>query len=393
MNENSRGPNSGPNNGPLPLAGLTVLEMGSSVAGPFAGRVFGDLGATVLKVEPPEVGDASRTWGRDRLGGTAVAYQAFNRDKRSITVDFTDADDLARLRRLVAEKVDIVFQNLRPGVVEKFGLDSATLMADNPRLIYCNMGAYGPYGPLNEAPGYDPLIQAFTGIADATGDAAGDAVRVGVPLIDMGTGMWAAIGILTALHQRQATGRGCLIDAAMLETALSWQSLAFAVHEGGGPWPQRNGLQGPMIVPNGGYEASDGKLLLTIGTPGQFKRFCQALDRMDLLEHPDFGNAEGRMANQTAFDATVNDTLGTRTRAEWNATLTAVDVPNAPIQTLGEAVAHPQTEASGLYQESPDGTFRLTGLPLRFNGERPGFRANAPELGEANQEVFDFMKD
>ncbi|MFP6706775.1 MAG: CoA transferase [Alphaproteobacteria bacterium] len=377
----------------LPLKGLTVLEMGSSVAGPFAGRVFGDLGATVLKVEPPEVGDASRTWGKDRLGDTAVAFQAFNRDKRSITVDFTDAGNLACLRRLVAEKVDIVFQNLRPGVVEKFGLDGPTLMEDNPRLIYCNMGAYGPDGPLREAPGYDPLIQAFTGIADATGEADGDAVRVGVPLIDMGTGMWAAIGILTALHQRQATGRGCLIDAAMMETALTWQTLAFAVHEGGGAWPQRSGLQGPMVVPNRGYDASDGKLLLTIGTPGQFKRFCQVIDRMDLVDHPDFAGNEGRVANQTAFDATINETLCTRTRAEWNRELTAADVPNAPIQTLGEAVKHPQVEASGLYQDSPDGNFRLTGLPLRFNGERPGFRANAPSLGEATQEAFAFMND
>lgn len=376
-----------------PLAGLVVLEMGSSVAGPFAGRVFGDMGATVLKVEPPEVGDASRTWGKERLGETAVAFQAFNRDKRSIVVDFTDEDDLARLRQLVAEKVDIVFQNLRPGVVEKFGLDGPTLMADNSRLIYCNMGAFGGNGPLKAAPGYDPLIQAFSGIADVTGEAAGEAVRVGVPLIDIGTGMWAAIGILTALHRREQTGQGCLVDAAMLETALTWQSLSFAVHEGGGPWAKRTGLQGPLIVPNTGYEASDGKLMLAIGTTGQFKRFCDVIDRPDLLEHPDYGNNSGRVANQPAFDATLNETMRTRTRAEWNKLLTAADVPNAPIQNLGEAVDHPQVEASGIYQKSPNGDFRLTGLPLRFDGDRPAFRKNAPGLGEANQEVFDFMKD
>jgi len=378
--------------GPLPLKGLTVLEMGSSIAGPFAGRIFGDMGATVLKVEPPEVGDASRTWGQERLGGAAVAFQAFNRDKRSITVEFTNEDDLARLRRLVAEKVDIVFQNLRPGVVEKFRLDGPTLLAENPQLIYCNMGAFGSYGPLKDAPGYDPLIQAFSGIADATGEADGSAVRVGVPLIDIGTGMWAAVGILTALHQRHETGRGCVVDAAMFETALAWQSLSFAVHEGGGPWPIRSGLQGPIIVPNGGYCASDGLLLLTIGTPGQFKRFCEVLDRKDLLEHQDFMHGEGRAANRAAFDGTVNDTLQMKTREEWSRLLTAADVPNAPIQNLGEAVDHPQTMASGIYQTSPDGSFRLTGLPLLFNGERPQFRANAPELGEATQEVFAFME-
>jgi crotonobetainyl-CoA:carnitine CoA-transferase CaiB-like acyl-CoA transferase len=377
----------------LPLAGLTILEMGSSVAGPFAGRIFGDFGANLWKVEPPGVGDAARGWGQDRLGGEGVAFQAFNRDKRSITVDFADKVDLARLRRLIVEKVDVVFQNLRPGVVAKFGLDGATLMAENPRLIYCNMGAYGPSGPLQDAPGYDPLIQAFSGIADATGEAAGDAVRVGVPLIDMGTGMWAVIGILSALHRRQATGRGCLVDAAMLETALAWQSMSFAVHEGGGEWPKRSGLQGPMVVPNAGYEAADGKLMLTIGTPGQFKRFCRVLDRMDLLEHPDFSHNEGRAANRAAFDATINETLRTRTRAEWNALLMAADVPNAPIQSLGEAVAHPQTAASGMLQDSPDGSFQMMALPLRFDGQRPGFRNAAPKLGEATQEVFAFMND
>ena len=276
-------------------------------------------------------------------------------------------------------------------VVQKFGLDGPALMAKNSRLIYCNMGAFGSYGPLKYAPGYDPLIQAFSGIADATGEANGDAVRVGVPLIDIGTGMWAAIGILTALHQRQATGRGCLVDTAMIETALAWQSLSFAVHEGGGPWPTRSGLQGPMIVPNNGYHASDGLLLLTIGTPGQFKRFCEVLNRMDLLENPDFMHGEGRVANQATFDATVNDTLQKRTRAEWSKLLTAADVPNAPIQNLGEAVDHPQAVASGIYQSSPDGSFRLTGLPLLFDGERPGFRTKAPDLGEATQEVFAFM--
>ena len=177
----------------------------------------------------------------------------------------------------------------------------------------------------------------------------------------------------------------------MFETALAWQSLSFAVHEGGGAWPRRSGLQGPMIVPNSGYHASDGLLLLTIGTPGQFKRFCEVLDRMDLLEHPDFMHGEGRVANQAAFDATVNDTLRNRTRSEWSRLLTAADVPNAPIQNLGEAVDHPQTVASGIYQISPDGSFRLTGLPLLFDGERPGFRKKAPDLGEATQEVFAFM--
>ncbi|MDA1101051.1 MAG: CoA transferase [Proteobacteria bacterium] len=377
----------------LPLDGLVVLEMGSSIAGPFAGRIFSDFGATVWKVEPPEIGDAARGWGKGRIGGTGAAFQAFNREKRSITVDFSVPEELDRLRRLIAEKADIVVQNLRPGVVEKFGLDAAAMMAADPALIYCNMGAFGPVGPMKDAPGYDPLIQAFSGIAHATGAAGGEAVRVAVPLIDIGTGMWAAIGILTALHRRQATGRGCLVDAAMFETALAWQSLSFAIHEADGVWPERMGLQGPAVIPNDGYDAADGKLLLTIGTPLQFERFCRVLRRPDLLDDPRFAANNDRAANRAAFDATVNQTLRGRSRAEWSALLSAADVPNAPLQSLGEAIEHPQTVASGMVQNSPDGSFRSIAMPLRFDGERPGFRRLSPELGEATQEVFAFMTE
>ena len=377
----------------LPLDGLAVLEMGSSVAGPFAGRIFSDFGATVWKVEPPGTGDAARGWGDGRIGGTGAAFQAFNKEKRSITVDFTNVVELDRLRRLIGEKIDVVVQNLRPGVVEKFGLDAATVMAGNPALIYCNMGAFGPVGPMKNSPGYDPLIQAFSGIADATGEVGGEAVRVGVPLIDIGTGMWAAIGILTALQQRHATGRGCLVDAAMFETGLAWQGMTFANHEAGASWPERMGLQGPMVTPNDGYETADGKLMLTTGTPLQFERFCVVIERPDLLDDPRFASNSQRMANAAAFKITINETLAKRTRAEWNELLSAADIPNAPIQSLGEVIEHPQAVASGMLQHSPDGSFRLFAMPLRFDGERPGFRRPAPELGEATQEAFAFMTE
>ena len=377
----------------LPLADLTILEMGSSLAGPFAGRTLAEFGATVIKVEPPEVGDASRSWGAGRLGGEATMFQAFNKGKRSLTVDFAKPEEIAQLRHLVAEKIDVVFQNLRPGVVDKFGLDGKTLMADNPRLIYCNMGAFGSVGPLKDAPGYDPLIQAFAGISDATGDEQSGAVRVGVPLIDIGTGMWATIGILTALHRRAVTGQGCLVDAAMLETALAWQGLNYANYEGGGGWPERMGLQGPLLVPNGGFETADGTLVMTMGTPLQFARFCKVLEREDLLEDPRFASNEGRVANRGAFNETVNATLRGKTRAEWNELLNAADVPNAPLLDLAETISHRQTKATGIVQKSPDGDFELIGVPIRFDGERPAFSRTAPALGEANQEVFAFMKD
>jgi len=374
-----------------PLAGVTVVELGSSIAGPYACRILASFGAEVLKVEEPGSGDPARGWGRGRLGGTGVTYQACNRDKRSVTVDFSDAEDLARLQCLIAERADVVLQNLRPGVVERFGLDAATSVAANKKLIYCNLSAFGPDGPLSGRPGYDPLIQAYGGITDATGEAGRGPVRVGVPVIDFGTGMWAAIGILAALQERQRTGTGCIVDSVMFETALAWQTLSSAIREAGDEPPRRTGLSGPIIVPNTGYDTADGKLLVTVGTERQFGRFCDAIGLPDLPQDPRFASNEDRVANVEAFDALLNEQLRTQPRDHWADRLDAVDVPCAPILELEEALAHPQTAVTGMLQSSPDGAFRITGLPLRFDGERPAFRHAAPELGEATQAAFAFM--
>jgi len=374
-----------------PLAGVTVLELGSSIAGPYACRILASFGAEVLKVEEPGSGDPARGWGRGRLGGTGVAYQACNRDKRSVTVDFSDPEELARLQRLIAERADVVLQNLRPGVVERFGLDAATSVAANKQLIYCNLSAFGPDGPLSGRPGYDPLIQAYGGITDATGEPGRDPVRVGVPVIDFGTGMWAAIGILAALQERQRTGAGCVVDAVMFETALAWQTLSSAIRETGDEPPRRTGLSGPIIVPNTGYDTADGKLLVTVGTERQFARFCDAIGLPDLPQDPRFASNEDRVANAEAFNAVLTEQLRTQPRDYWTDRLDAVDVPCAPILELKEALVHPQTAVTGILQPSPDGEFRITGLPLRFDGERPAFRRAAPALGEATQAAFAFM--
>jgi crotonobetainyl-CoA:carnitine CoA-transferase CaiB-like acyl-CoA transferase len=204
------------------LAGIKVVEICHSIAGPYAGSILAQLGADVVKVEHPTKGDDARKWAPPFLYGTSAIFQAMNRDKRGITVDMKSADECAELRRFIIEEVDVVVQSLRPGAVYKLGIDGAGLLAEKPSLVYCNLGAFGSVGPLKDKPGYDPLMQARSGLMSLTGEDGREPVRIGTSIIDMGTGMWVAIGVLSALVQRGVTGRGSLIDASLYETSLAW---------------------------------------------------------------------------------------------------------------------------------------------------------------------------
>ncbi len=373
-----------------PLDGITVVELGTSVAGPYAGKVLAELGAWVIKVENPAGGDTSRGWGPAAVGGSSAVFEAFNKGKRSVTVDMREPAELERLRRLIAERADVLFQNLRPGAVERYEIGPQAMLARNPRLIYCNLGAYGTAGPMRNLPGYDPLMQAFTGIASVTGEADRPPVRVGAPVVDLGAGMWAVIGILAALERRHKTGRGGLVDTSLFETALAWMTLQIALYQGSGELPKRRGLAGPLVVPNGGYQASDGILVITAGTDRQFRDFSAALERADWADDPRYATTAGRLGHAEALNQEIAAVLAANTRRYWAERLDRAAVPNAPLQTIDEVLAHPQTAASGMLQPSPDGALAVIGLPLKFDGARPPFTARAPALGADNQLVLDF---
>ncbi|HWI15211.1 MAG TPA: CoA transferase, partial [Burkholderiales bacterium] len=233
---------------PLPLAGIVVVELGHSVAAPFAGQILGDLGADVIKIERAE-GDDARKWGPPFWEGAAAFFQPLNRNKRSAVCELRDPEQLRALKQLILERADVVVQNLRPGHVEKLGLDSATLLAEKPGLIYANLGAFGNAGPLAGKPGYDPLTQAFSGIMSTTGEAGRPPVRVGASIVDLGTGMWSVIGILSALHTRSATGKGTVVDVSLFETAMGWVSLFVAQYQACGVSPGKSGSGVNGIVP------------------------------------------------------------------------------------------------------------------------------------------------
>jgi crotonobetainyl-CoA:carnitine CoA-transferase CaiB-like acyl-CoA transferase len=271
-----------------PFEGITVVELGSSLAGPYAARILADLGAQVIKVEHPKDGDVSRKWGPPLPDGGSAAYHAVNMGKQSITVDMTDADDLARLRRLIVAQADVVLQNLKPGAAARYGLGADALRQDAPRLIYCNIGAFGKSGPLSGLPGYDPLMQAFSGITSLTGEPDRPPSRVGVSLIDLGTGMWAAIAIVSALFRRAATGEGAVVDVSLLETGIGWLTMALGEYGATGVAPQRNGLKGPIVAPNNGFATADGVLVIVAATDGAVSATMHRVGARGVGQRPAF---------------------------------------------------------------------------------------------------------
>jgi crotonobetainyl-CoA:carnitine CoA-transferase CaiB-like acyl-CoA transferase len=365
-----------------------VVEIGTSVAAPTAAQIFAELGAEVFKIENPAGGDDARSWGPPFVDGVAAMFVAINRNKRSVAIDLKDGEQREALRRFILARADVVLQNLRAGVVEKFGLDDASLTADKPELIYCNLSAFGAEGPRAGRAGYDPLMQAFGGLMSVTGEDGRPPVRVGPAIIDQGSAMWMVIGVLSALHQRAATGKGGVISASLYETALFWMGVPTASYLAGKEVPRRLGTENVSLAPYKAYEAKDGWMVICAGNDHQFAQLAAALGHPEWAGDPDFLNNPERVKHRARINALIADVVKTATRDHWQGVLDALGVPCAPMLGLDEVLAHPQCRAVGMLQEPPDGGIPLMGIPLRFDGERPPFRASAPRLGEATAEVL-----
>lgn len=368
----------------LPLENIVVVELGHSVAAPIAGLVLAELGATVIKVENPKGGDDARNWGPPFLHGAAGMFQAINRNKYSAALDLKDDAERETLRRYILEHADVVVQNMRPGLVERYQLDAASLREHKPQLIYCNLTAFGAEGPLKSTPGYDPLLQAFGGLMSVTGHEGAEPVRTGPSIIDQGAGMWAVIGILSALLRRNQTGEGCEVNTSLFETALSWMCMATAMYLASGNVPKRVGSENGGMAPYKAYQATDGWVVIAAANDNLFRRFAQAVGHPEWPNDPEMNSNSNRVRNRAKVNALVADVIATQPRQYWIDALAAAQVPCAPLQSLDEVLNHPQTAAVGMLQTSSDGKFQLMGLPLQFDGERPAFRKNPPALAEDN---------
>lgn len=360
-----------------PLRDIRVVELGQNLAAPFGAQVLAELGASVLKVEAPS-GDDSRHYGAPVGDGSSIAFEAVNRGKGSVTLDLGSAADRDWLRAHIVGEADVCIQSLRPGRACELGLGPDELLARNPRLLYCNVGAFGAQGPLAGRPGYDPMIQAFSGIMSVTGEADRPPSRVGVPLVDWGTGMWLALAVLAALRERDRSGRGGQVDVSLLETALSFMTLNFAACRVMDKEPRRagSGLRG--VAPNRAYRTADGPIMVSALNDRLFQRLAEILGHPEWPQDPEFATAGARGRHQDRLDDLLQDAFGARSRDEWLELLDQAGVPCAPIHGVGEALGHAQVQALGMVEDGGAGAMPRVRLPLSFDGVRPAAGAPAP---------------
>jgi crotonobetainyl-CoA:carnitine CoA-transferase CaiB-like acyl-CoA transferase len=367
-----------------PLAGITVVELGHSVAAPYAGLILADLGARVIKVENPKTGDYARGWGPPFWIETASVFHSLNRGKQGVTVDFGAPDDCENLRSLILDHADAVIQNLRPGILEKFGLTAEALRAEKPSLIWCDIGAFGATGPLAGKPGYDPLAQASTGIMSVTGEGGRPPVRVGVSLVDMGSGMWAVIGMLAALVARNKDGQGRSVATSLYETGLAWMTVPLAGYAASGEVRKPFGSGIAEIAPYQAFEASDGWLMIAAGNDNLFRKLCGALSLAALASDPDFATNAARVVNRERLIPQIEAAVRGHSADALGKILDQAGVPNAPLLTTDQVARHAQTRALDMMVRCSDDDIELVGIPLAFDGTRPRARTAAPALGQHN---------
>ena len=370
----------------LPLAGIKVVEIGQNLAGPYAGEILATLGADVVKVERPE-GDDARSWGPPFWQDAAAIFQTVNRNKRSITLDLRDATCSAWLKDYLAD-VDVLLHNMRPGAMEELGLGGAALTAQHPRLIYASLSAFGHKGPRRLNPGYEPMVQAFAGIFSMNGAEDAPPTRVGVPILDMGTGLWLALGCVAALLRRARTGRGGIVDASLFETALAWLTVPFASFAVTGEVPKRHRTGSRRLVVFEAFETADSEVIIAAANDRLFQKLARALGRPDWIADERFKTNPLRLANKAALIPEIQSIIRQASSAHWVEHLEAAGVPCAPVQDLADVAAEPQTAALGMIEKVPGVELGLVGLPLSFDGERPPMRQRAPRLGEHNDELL-----
>ncbi len=389
------------------LDGIKVLDLSRVLAGPWCTQILADLGADVVKVERPGVGDDTRGWGppflKDAEGrdtDQATYFTACNRNKRSVTLDMATPEGQALLRQMAAQS-DIVVENFKAGGLARYGLDHESLRAANPRLIYCSITGFGHDGPYAERAGYDLMIQAMTGMMSITGRPddvpGGGPLRVGVALTDLFTGVYAATAILAALQVRQRTGEGQHIDMALLDVGMAILANQASAFLNTGVAPQRQGNSHPSLAPYQDFPTRDGAMLLAIGNNGQFARFCQAAGHPEWAADARFASNTSRVAHREALIALMETATRTRSTAEWIALLEDKAVPCGPINDIGEAFDDAQVKARGLAvplardgQTLGDGIERIVGVasPLRLAATPPVLRHAPPALGQHTDEVL-----
>lgn len=369
-----------------PLAGIRVVELARILAGPWAGQIMADLGAEVVKVESPE-GDDTRQWGppfieRTAPDGTldrsAAYFHVANRGKRSVICDFRTPEGQARVRELVAD-ADVVIENFKVGGLARYGLDWRSLREVNPRLVYCSITGFGQTGPYASRAGYDYILQGMSGLMSVTGDPAGQPQKTGVAIVDLFTGVYAVVGVLAALHQRQATGRGQQVDMALMDVATAMTANQAMNYLATGKAPGRIGNTHPNIVPYAVYDCADGWIIIATGNDGQYRRLCEVLGLPALAQAPDYATNAARVAHREPLTAALGAVTRGRRRDDLLAALEQAGVPAGPINDMADVFADPQVIARKL-RIDPEGVPGVR-TPIVFSDAELSLDRASPPLG------------
>lgn len=376
----------------LPLAGIKVVEMGQNIAGPYASEILSALGADVVKIERPGTGDDARGWGPPFWKGTATTFQAMNHGKKSVALDVKNPRHLQWLKDCLA-RADVFIQNMRPGMLEPLGLGPANLCAANPRLVYCSLHAFGHMGPKRLDPGYEPMVQAFAGLFSVNGPETGPTARVGMQVLDLGTGVWAALGCLAALFRRAGTGQGCVVDTSLFETALGWLQVMMAGYQATQKQPARHRSGNPNVVVFQALPTSDGEVVVAAANDRLFNKLATAIGHPEWVGDPRYATNALRVQNKAELIPALEAVFRTRSMAEWSDLLEQLGIPCAPIHDFAQVLEQPQTEAIGILQNIPEIDLKVVGLPVSFDGLRPPVKHRAPAIGEHTQEICPQLAD
>ncbi|MFI5798721.1 CaiB/BaiF CoA transferase family protein [Streptomyces sp. NPDC051677] len=372
------------------LAGVRVLDLTRNLAGPFCTMLLADLGADVIKVETPAGGDDTRSWAPPLWNGHSATFLTANRNKRSIAVDLDEPDGQAIIRDLAA-RCDVLVESFRPGSLTKRALGYEDLRTVNPSLVYCSVSAYGGTGPMKDRPGYDPVLQAATGIMDMTGYPDGPPARLGIGAIDLGTALWAAIGIQAALANRADTGHGSHVEASLFETATWWMSYHLTGYLGSGVVPRRQGTGTPFIAPYEVFPTADGDLLVSAGNDRSFTALVSELGLPGLASDERFRTNGDRVGHKDELRSLLRPAFLAADAETWEERLAKRGVPCNRVRTVADLADDEQVAALGLlttvpHPDIPD--LRLVDTPLRMDGDRARHRSAPPALGEHTDDVL-----
>lgn len=372
------------------LSGVTVIDFTRVLSGPYCTMVLADHGARVIKLEHPVRGDDTRHWGPPFLGAESAYFLSINRNKESVTLDFKQPEGQQILHELLA-RADVVVENFRPGTLDATGLGAAAVMARYPRLIYCSVSGYGQTGPRREEPGYDAVMQAEGGLMSITGEADGPALRLGVAITDIVSGLFAAQGVMAALIARGQTGRGQQVDIGMLDATAALLTYQAGSYFASGVVPARLGNRHPTIVPYESFHASDGEFVIAGGNDEIWRRLCVVIGRAELADDPRYRTNKDRVVLYDEVRAELERALATRTRAEWVRELTAAGVPCGSVREISEVLADPQLAARGMVaevQHATIGTARVINSPVKLSETPPSVRTAPPTLGQHTTAVL-----